>query len=245
MIYKIRIRKLRNNELLQFLNDVLSACSQQSTEPMKLAAVIAAMLTKTNTFDSLFKLTQASPITQELIELDFRRDNCLTGMHTVIDGYTYHYEPAIQKAANELILSMDKYGKPLAGLNYPAETSTIKSLVGDWTNIPALAGNVTLLALGNWVIELVKCNDLFNDKYMSRATDKATAPHVKTFDARMDAIESYKNLVTKIESGANFVGDNSFDGLINLINELVVKYNIIADSHTEKPKDPKDPKDPK
>lgn len=233
MIKKIRISNLRNNELLQFLNDILIACTQCSTEPMKLTAVVATLLTDTTMFDKLFKLDPSSPITQELVDLDRQRDNCLRGMHMVLEGYSLHFEDATKSAAQTLLQCMDKYGKSLHKLNLPAETSTIKSLVTDWTTIPAMISAVTQVNFGKWITELSTRNTNFNEKYISRSNNKATAPHVKTYDARMKVTESYRKLVSMVESGATFVGDGSYDNLINLINELVAKYNIIAESHVE------------
>ena len=237
MIYKIRHYNLRNNEILSFFNDVLNACNQFSTEPMKLAVFITVLLTDVTNFDKVFKLSQGSAITNELLAIDARRDNCLTGMHMVLDGYTRHFQAEIKKAAQDLIKSMDKYGKPLAALNYPAETSTAKSLVNDWTIIPLLANAIITVNFSSWVAELTTSNNLFYEKYNARLDEKSLS-QIKTYDARMKAIASYKKLVTQIESGANFIGDNSFDALINAINARVAQYNIIADSHVGEEEDP-------
>jgi hypothetical protein len=238
MIYKTHYQQLRNSELLQFMNDLLSACNQYSTDPMKLAAFIVALTTDIRTFDSLFKLNPKSAITQELINLDNLRDNCLKGIHALLEGYGYHFVPAIQSVATLLLVSMDNYGKSLHALNYPSETSTVNSLVSNWTNKPDLAAAITTLNLGTWVTELSSKNASFAEKYISRANEKALEPQVKTFDARVKAIASCKTLTSQIEAGARFMNDNSFDELINLINQLVVKYNIIADSHIGEKEDP-------
>lgn len=237
MIYYIHHYHLRNNELLQFMTDILKVCSQHSTEPMKLAAFITALVTDTGTFDQLFKLDPASPITQELINLDNLRDDCLKGINKVLDGYSYYFLPANRDAAKLLINSMNKYGTKIYQLNYPAETTSIVSLVSDWKNTPALASAITLLNLDAWVTELTTRNTAFNDKYLSRAMEQSSLPQVKTFDARVKLVASYKNLTDQIEAGAKFMGDNSYNVLINLMNELITKYNVIADSHiTEKKK---------
>lgn len=231
MIHSLHLPELRNNELLQFLNDILQACRQYSTEPMRLTAVIEALLSNTTEFEHLFRLNPASEITRELIDLDNQRDNCILGINSVLFGYAYHFDAATKKAAQDLLQSMDKYGKRIAKMNYPAETQVIKSLLSDWTTKPHLACAITKLSLTTWTQELSKSNNLFAEKYILRAEEKSSQPQVKTYEARKKAIASYKKLISKIDAGAIHFDDNSFDALINLINKLVEKYKVVVNSH--------------
>ena len=230
MIYNYRIAQLRNSELLQFLADVLTLCSQYSTEPMKLAVVILALSSSTTEFDKCFKIAPGSAFTDELIFLDGNRDKCIKGIRTVIVGYTNHYQPAIQKAAKDLLASIDKYGKKIYALNYESETNTITNLVADW-KATVLAAALTLLNLLDWSTELDTSNKIFNTKYMSRLDEKTNLPQVKTFICRKQAIECFTELVNHIEARALLAEEPIYDPLINHLNTLVARYNQIADSH--------------
>jgi hypothetical protein len=237
MIYKVRIYKLRISELLQFLNDVIKLVNQHSTEPMQLAAVITALVTDTNNFDKYFKLEMGSAITQELIDLDSRRDECIIGIRLILEGYSRHFDEATKAAAKNLLANMDKYGSQIYNLNYQAETSTISSLINDWNSMGTLTGAVSKLNLAAWVNELNTVNTLFNDSYLKRVDEKGSAPQIKSIDARKKAIVTYKTLIQHIEAKAILAQGETFTTLINNLNVLATKYNTIADSHTEKAKD--------
>lgn len=236
MIYKVRIHKLRISELLQFLNDVTKLVTQQSTEPMQLAAVITALVTDTNSFDKYFKQEMGSAFTLELINLDSRRDECIIGIRLVLEGYSRHFDGTTKAAAQNLLANMNKYGSQIYNLNYQAETSTISSLVNDWNSMGTLTGAVSKLNLSAWVNELNTVNTLFNDSYLKRVDEKGSAPPIKSIEARKKVIATYKALIQHIEARAILAEDETFIPLINNLNALVTKYNTIADSHTEKAK---------
>lgn len=237
MIKKIHVQKLRVSELLQFLNDVIKLCNQQSTEPMKMAAVIATLVTDTNTYDQFFKLDPGSAITKDLILLDDRRDECVTGIHIVLEGYSHYFESTLRTAAQNLLSNMNKYGSQIYDLNYQAETSTITNLLNEWSANSTLAAAVTALNLGAWTAELKTANDLFNDSYLKRVDEKASAPQIKSFQARKKAISTYRELVQQIEARATLAGDGTYNSLINSLNSLIEKYNTLGDNRTEKPGD--------
>lgn len=235
MIQKIRVHKLRASELLQFLNDAIKLCNQQSTEPMKLATVITALITDTNSFDRLFKLNPGSAITLELIDLDDRRDNCVMGIHQVLEGYSHYFEAVLRTAAQNLLNNMNKYGSSIYDLNYQAETRTITNMLNEWTTSSTLAAAVTTLNLGAWTTELKTANNLFNERYLQRVDEKASAPQINSFQARKKAIASYRQLIQQIEARATLAEDQTYNSLINSLNALIDKYNTLGDSHTEKP----------
>lgn len=239
MINRPRFYKLRNSEFLQFLVDVLSLCNNIGIEAKKLTAVILALQKDTTEFDECFKLTAGSSISEELIELDSRRDYCIIGIRQCLVGYCNHFSPEIKKASEELLMSMDKYGKKIYNLNYPSETSTINSLLDDWKNNPHLAAGIAILKLEDWTKELQTANTIFNERYLLRVNEKASAPQVKAFTTRKKAIASFNNLVKHIEAHATLAEDQTYNGLINNLNTLISKYNAIADSHISKKETPK------
>ena len=233
MIYNLKHYQLRNNELLEFLAEVIAICNQYSTEPMKLAVVIAVLVADTAEFDKYFKLAPGSQITNELRKLDKNRDNCINGIHLVLEGYAYHYDPAIQKAAHDLILSMDKYGRGLSRLSYEAESSTIKSLVNDWKTNPILVAALTLLAMTAWTVELETSNNLFFSRYMARVNEKASAPQIKTLDQRKITVASYLELIKQIEARIVMAEEPIYNDIVNNLNVIITRYNAIADSHID------------
>lgn len=237
MINKIRFHYLRMGEFIEFLYDVLIICQQKTTEAMKLAASIAALQTDTETFDQNFKLDPGSPVTQELIDLDDRRDDCIIGIRYLLEAYVRYFTQAMKSAARSLLDSMDKYGTSIARLNFPTETSTINSLLEEWETKPVLSGAVTTLTLSAWITELKTVNASFKQKYVTRSTDKGSEGNLKTLEVRKAALNAYRNLIQRIEAGATLADDNSYAELIASLNVHIDKYNLIADSHKKEKED--------
>ena len=242
MITKPLFQNFRNSEFVQFLNDSVTICKQQNVGTLKLTEQVGDMDTKTIAINAVFKITQGSAITEEIVGLDQVRDNNLIGIHAYTDGLTYHFIPATQLAAKAILASFDKYGKKLYLLNYQAETSTINSLINDWTVDSKLAAAIVTLKLTDWQAELKRSNDLFNVTFMSRVNEKASANDIKFFELRKASTLSFKEVVKHIEARATIATDKAYEPLIKSLNVLIEKYNrMVAGRSTtdEKPVPPK------
>ncbi|HEY4789396.1 MAG TPA: DUF6261 family protein [Bacteroidales bacterium] len=237
MILKPLFQKFRNSEVVQFFIDALGICKQQKAETLQLTVQTGNLEKKATELETVFKITQGSSITEKLTELDRRRDGNLIGIHKYAEGLVYHFEQATKEAALAILNSFDKYGKNLYMLNYQAETSTITSLTSDWGTDSKLAAAVIKINLTAWAEELKTSNNLFNEMFLSRAGEKATANDIKFLELRKSAMSGFRELVQNIEARATLSTDNSYDALINALNALIQKYNVVAASHTNKKED--------
>jgi hypothetical protein len=235
MISKLNFPKLRNGELVQFLNDALNTCKDQDPEKLKLTVNVANLGAKVTSLNNGYKANQGSNITEELEEYDSQRDNCVIGIRGYAKAYTHHYDAAMREAAIIILASFTKYGKDLAFQNYETETSNIEGLTSEWTKDSRLASAIIKLNLTEWAAELKRTNNLFNTKYLLRTKEKGSGPSIKFAELRRSSIESYKELVSVIEANAVLTKDGSYNTLISILNTLIDGYNQLGDSHsTEK-----------
>jgi hypothetical protein len=85
-------------------------------------------------------------------------------------------------------------------------------------------------------------NATFKQKYVTRSTDKGSEGNLKTFEVRKAALNTYRNLIQRIEAGATLAEDNSYVELIASLNVHIDKYNLIADSHKKEKEEEEQPK---
>jgi hypothetical protein len=240
MIHKTRIRKLRNVEFLQFLDDMLMVCQKHITAAMTLDVFITALTKSHETYGDALKVSKGSSITEILQDLDNDRNNCLRGLRHILKGCSFHFDSNIRDAGERLLHEMDKYGTNLPNLNYPAKTIAVTSIYEDCTTRAELIGDVALLQLLPWLNELQNVNTAFSDHFVARSTEKGSTADIKARECRKAAIACYRTLVDQINARAILANDGSYDHVINTTNDLIRDYNRLADGHKRKKKPPSD-----
>jgi hypothetical protein len=168
IIIGIDLKNLRNDEYFQIMKNTTSLVETNGAVVLNVVAQNDALIQKTIEYDVLFKRSTASEITQEIFDIDVRRDNAVIGISNVVNGNLYHFDPTMKAAATKLDNNLKLYGAKIISQNYQAETATLSSLVGDWETKPDLTAAMTLLNLKVWKDELKAANILFDEKYLAR-----------------------------------------------------------------------------
>jgi hypothetical protein len=226
MINSIKLLLLRNGEFLQFNADFLKIVNLNNPATLQVEAAYNELFAIKQSIEALFKTDTSNPITEELEVLDARRDAAITGISTVISGYTSYYDNNIKAAAIKLNNHLALFGAGIARDNYQSETATIRSIVEDWTNKPELAAAITTLNLGGWKTELEAVNTSFNTKYLARTQEfgAVSADTIKT--KRQEAINAFYKLRNNIN--AHFIlqdGAEPYNKVTNELNALIDQYN--------------------
>lgn len=231
MIKKVRNFMLRNSEFLQFMFDVISICLKHKAKTTDIQTQVTALNTSVTNLASVFKVEQGSILSKTLHDLDLRRDNCFIGTCQLINSHLRSPIALMQNAATLLENNIEKYGHNIAELNYPAETSTINSILKDWENDSRLTSATELLNLAPWINELQTTNQEFNNIFMNRVEETNQKPSLKTIEARKVTTAAYRTLVQHIDARALLASDNSYEALVGELNVLIVKYNRVAQTH--------------
>ena len=90
MIKGIDLGKLRNAELLQLMKNTASLVAANDTTVLNVVSQHTALVNQITGLETLFKISQSNDITQELFDIDTRRDNAITGIGLLIDGCMLH-----------------------------------------------------------------------------------------------------------------------------------------------------------
>lgn len=233
MINAIDLAKLRNAEILQFGTDFSGLIDANDPADLNIVPQYNAFNIKLDETRGLFKLERISPITQELILLDERRDNAINGLTAVILGFIYHFNPSITQAANLLVNNLNIYGPGVGKQNLPSETTTLKAIVKDWETKPDLTAALVTLGLTSWVEELKEANQLFEQKYLERTQEYGAASPEKLKAKREELMETYYELRKFLDANSVLNNTPLYQKTISELNALIDQYNTLLNTRVK------------
>lgn len=229
MISGITLNKLRNTEFAQFASDVLEIIRRNDPATLQVQQAYDALLAENEQLGNLLKPIKGSALTAQLEAADTRRDEAVSGINTVVSGYSHHYDEATRTHAAALLRHLTVYGgAALARENYQSETASITSLLKDWTAKPELAAALTALDLTGWKDELQQANEAFSVLYLGRTEETgASSPDTvrgkrQTLGQAWYALRDLVNAYHVIHKGAA-----PYSTAVNQLNALIDKYNTL------------------
>lgn len=167
----------------------------------------------------------------ELDDLDRKRDNLVRNLGTAIEGYSVLPLEEYSTSAKALKAVFDKYGRAIIDENYSAESTNIKSLIGDFSleeskaAIKALPGVSEIL---NMLVEAQGAFDKASDEF-TRATkskgESATAIKKRVLSEINSELLPFLKAVRKSEIYSSF---------INVVNGEIEKVNATAQTKKAK-----------
>lgn len=219
----------RNGEFLQFMKNVLSIVTNYDLATLKLTERVTKLTEQTTELDNVFQPQRGEELTDELKELDARRDKALMGIKNYLVSQTYREEVSIVNAAEALLENYVSHDDRIDKLPYQQETAIANTMLKDWETKPVLSAAVTTLTLTDWVNLLKTLNETFDTTYVERAQ---TAPEPANILAKREAIrKAYNDLIDDVEAYAR-ISDNkeAYETIIRELNGLIDDYNTAANS---------------
>ena len=230
IIIGIDLKNLRNDEYFQLMKNTVSLVNSNDASVLNVVAQNTTLNQKMQEYDTLFKKSTASEITQEIFDIDVRRDNALVGINAVITGNLYHFNPLMKAAATKLDSNLKIYGAKIISQNYQAETASIASFLGDWSGKPTLTQAVNDLNLQDWVTELEAANVLFDQKYLARTQEYGSASPENILSKREETNQAFYTLKSFLESFSVVQPSAANTKVINEINALAEQYNTLLNN---------------
>ena len=227
MFLSINLQKLRNSEFIQFFVDLLSIFLKQKPEELGIKDQLDPISPDLESIKSIHGTMKGSEISDELKTIDNRRDNCIMGIRMVLEGYTFHYDPIINEAAQVLLNKIDTFGSKIAKQNYPTETTSLKGIYESFTKEEKLINALALLNLTAWVGQMDKDNTLFNTRYLDRVDETSKQSDDKIKVLRKSVTEKYSTLRSHMTSHATLKPTENYKLVIDQTNTLIDQYNTI------------------
>lgn len=225
---------LRNNEFLGYGNDVIKIIVGADPVALGLSVAFDPFKTEWENLSNYFALERASLLSDDLVNLDKRRDNALMGIKLVAEGYEKHFESAKKDAGERILATMEKYGKSIQNLNLLAETETVRNLVQDFEENLPVKNALVLIGLTDWVVELKNSNNEFNEVYLQRNEESSQKPDASFVEMRKPALEIYRKLIKRIDAKNELDPSAALTTLIALLEELILKYNLLVSNRAKK-----------
>lgn len=230
MISAIDLSRLRNAEFLQFMKDFATLVYANDPAALSLATQYTALVVKNAELENLFKKELASELTQDILDLDNRRDRAYNGILFVVQGFMNHYDPAKVQAANRLKANLDLYGSGAAKQNYQAETAILNNIISDWENETDLSSAVDLVGLKSWKDEMKDANALFDQKYIERTLEYSEASPETLLAKRVESTQVYYTLRQFIDAFSVTVNTPIYQTVTNQLNALIDQYNTLLNN---------------
>ena len=226
MIKSITLQKLRNSEFIQFFLNMFSIIRKYDTNELNIDGELNAVVDEVEKIKKNHGADKGSEISNELKEIDNRRDDCITGIRMIAEAYTYHYEKNIKEAAELLLNKIDDFGPSIAKQNYPTETTSINGIVDAFNTDKKFKEALNLLHLLDWAAQMDTENTYFNQRYLDRIDEQSKQSVENIKDLRKLSTEKYYTLRDHLVAHATLQGE-PYTTIINQLNELIDEYNIV------------------
>lgn len=226
MIESIDLQKLRNGEFSQLMQDVVNITAKNDPAAMKVEGSFKELQLMAAEMDALFKQPAGSAITAELENLDLLRDNALKGIQSVVHAHSYSEDAVMKNHAQVLDTHLALYGGNITADSYQSETNSIRNMIIDWNEKPALTSAMAALGLQGWQKNLERANNSFSEKYLARAEEVGT-DNTESFKAkRVQANTAYYALRDDINAHYTLTrASEPYKTVVSVINGLVGFYN--------------------
>ncbi len=169
----------------------------------------------------LYKIQRGSNFTKAIEQADFRRDAAVKGINMQINSYLHHYEADKQQAAKTLTRVMKHWGKKVAAKNYIEESAVINAIVSNLTTQQIYKDAVAALQLKDWVAELQKANQDFNDVFLDRVGELGAKTKERMRSKRLEVNKLYYQLRDRLMAHA-YINDHS-----EPYTKLIAVWNVV------------------
>ncbi len=222
MINIIYLKNLRNNEFIQFIENIQEIVLSNNPETLKVQDQYNALSEPLKILQQIHSNHNGSSITNELINIDKRRDVVLGSIFNIVDAYTHHFNTEVATKAIDLKKELDVYGREVIRYSYQYETNAIDDILAKWE---LKAEGIATLNLTEWVGELKEANTLFNTRFLDRVKESAEDSHIKVVEMRNVTTEKYNKLLGHLTSHATIEESEAYTKVIDQINALIDQYN--------------------
>jgi hypothetical protein len=210
------------------MKDVLELLSRYDVSLLGLTEQRNALATSIEALAAVFEPELQQRMTEVLADLDAKRDSLFIGIKHLLEGNAHHFNTTKQEAGKRLLFHLQSYGKNIPYMNYQAETAVIASMLSEWQTETNLQEAVVLLQLSEWVATLQDANTQFNEQYLRRVKETATADTPSFSSLRTHAKTDYRALVARINAFMTLDTDATYAKLYQALYELARQYNQVV-----------------
>lgn len=220
-IKRIRLAALRNEEWFQLMTELKNLIELYGAGNLNILALFEAFLIQYEQADKALDLIVKSLDTDKMEAADMKRDHTYRGLVDAIKSARHHFDPAKQKAAEELDVVLKHFGN-LAAKPGNEETAGIYNLTQMMT--AEYSSQTALLVLGDWVTELKSNNDAYEALVKDRNDETTSRTTFRMRTVRKDADEIYRQTVDRLEAQMTLGNQPAIESFVTKWNGYLKRY---------------------
>ena len=226
------INAFRNQEHLQFMNDVNTLIRSNNTETLGIKTVYPALIAGITNEEKCLCTDQTSNKSDKIDELDKLQDKIWQAIYTKVKATLKSPFIEEQESAIHIKRIIDLYGN-VRRMTYAEETSTLSNLIDD-LQMPAFTDDINRVSISTWLLQLKKINsDLKN--LLNEQNEEQT--HCRTGDiraARLLTDQSYQDIVSYINARLILgMTNQETEQFVSQLNENIECYKGILTTQQE------------
>jgi hypothetical protein len=222
-IRRINLYGLRNEEWFNFFTEFKGFVEAVSAQGLKIDNLFATFLILYAMADEAIEKIRMSSITAEMPTWDKKRNNTFRGLVMAIESGRHHFDENKRAAAEHLNPVLSQYGN-LAAKPYNEETAGIynflQELRGNYAN------DIQTLELREWVDELERNNQEFEQAVLERNRENAGKTDLQLMDVRRQTNRCYLDIVERLEALMLIEEDANYAVFVKTLNTNIERYKI-------------------
>ena len=211
----------QNDEYAQFQTEVLKLIMLQAAVKLGIVTLLPAYESAMELLAKAMQAELGSVITKTITESDAFRDQLEHGFALFTESKLYHYDPAVQAAADRVKRILDQYND-LRRLPYNKESSAITTRNQQLRS--NYAADVETIGGTEWLSHDDAANVEFINHFGDRANEIAARISGNVRDARNKVLDAYEAIITRINALSEVNGDADYAEFIDKVNYYVGYY---------------------
>ena len=224
-IKSIDLTRLHNAEHFQFCYEMNELIVKYTPTAIDAQTLYPAFEQAVTDEDQSFKIVQKSALSKEIELADKKRDTTFAGLRAQVKAQVKHFDADAAAAAYRLQVLFDAYGD-IARKSLDQETADITNLVQDLNG--KHKADVETIGFTSWVEQLDTENQSF-DALMKQRFDeyaeKTAITRLRT--ARGATDDAYRAIVTRVNAGIVFNGEEKYRSFVLDLNVRIDRYNNV------------------
>jgi hypothetical protein len=215
------LHSMQNQEFSQFTIEFSKLIILYTATKLGIVTLSPAFQTLLDELAKALQAEKGSVYTKSITQSDAYRDQLEHGFYLFIECCLYHYDPAVQTAAEHIQRILDKYGD-LRRLPYNKESGAITNRNTELMN--NYTAEITTVGASEWLSKDNNANNEFINHFGDRANELAARITSNVRESRIKVQESYDAIVTRINALSEVNGDAEYAEFIDKVNYFVDYY---------------------
>jgi hypothetical protein len=225
-IPKVHLRKLRNEEFFQYFTEFKSLVERRGMDK-DISEDYALLLKQHSRMDAVLEIVRKSRYTEDITKIDAKRNTLLHGLRATVKSFLFHFDESKQRTATVLMSLLDTYGDLSNKKTYAEQTASVGNLIDDLNT--KYVNEKTQLGLQDWVEQLRKANEEFQNLMQRRDNEKSLLPKERVADIRVEMEVCYVKIVHRLEALSILQNSEALIAFINELNVIIDRYrNMLA-----------------